>query len=179
MRFRFGRTAGSVSSGLFFAWVVFLIAEVITSAAALGDTVEGPTFRAGLWRFDRTLEYPDHRVIVRQEGSTRCVDPTHAMKGTFSSPNIGTCRSERPERVDNRYTIANRCDYLGPVRTDITVHSDEAYTELNWIKTGNFPQVDRVLARRIGDCDATGAHGKREGRGAPNGSEASARRKAD
>jgi hypothetical protein len=99
--------------------------------------------------------------------------------GTFNSPNIGGCRSDRPERVGNRYTMANRCDYLGPVRTDITVHSEDAYTENNWLKTGNFPQVDRVLARRIGDCDATSAYGEQDTRDPAIGSEASARRKSE
>jgi hypothetical protein len=84
---------------------------------------------------------------------TRCVDPTNAMKDIFASPNVGSCRSTKPERVRNRYTFANRCDYLGPVRTDITVHSEEAYTELNVLKVGNFPKVDKVVAQRIGDCN--------------------------
>lgn len=120
---------------------------------ASAETFDGPTFRKGLWLFARKIEYPDHRVVVSEEEILRCVDPTRAMKGIFSSPNVGNCRSTKAERIDNRYTFANRCDYNGPVRTDITVHSDEAYTELNFPKSGHFPKVDRVLAQRIGDCD--------------------------
>lgn len=85
---------------------------------------------------------------------TRCVDPTNAMRGIFASPDVGTCRSAKAERVRNGYTFANRCDYLGPVRTEITVDSEEGYTELNIPKAGNYRLVDKVVARRIGDCDS-------------------------
>ena len=45
-----------------------------------------------------------------------------------------------------------RCDYLGPVRTEITVESDAAYTEVNEVAVGKYPISDTVIARRIGDC---------------------------
>ena len=174
---RFAWTAGSGFPGLALILLVVLSVTTIASRPALADAEDAPKFRAGLWRFDRTIEYPDHRVVVSQVEITRCVDPTRAVAGTFNSPNIGGCRSDRPERDGNRYTIANRCDYQGPVRTDITVHSEEAYTENNWIKTENFPKVDRVNARRIGDCDATSTHAKQEARTSSDVSEASARRR--
>ncbi len=71
---------------------------------------------------------------------TRCVDPTHAMKATFSSASIGSCHSSRPEKVSNKYIFANRCDYMGPVSTVITVQSDEAYTEVNQVTVGKLPK---------------------------------------
>ena len=83
---------------------------------------------------------------------TRCVDPTHAMKATFSSAPVGNCVSATPERSDNKYTFANRCDYMGPVSTVITVHSDESYTEINELHVGKLPRTELVVAKRIGDC---------------------------
>ena len=83
---------------------------------------------------------------------TRCVDPTHAMKATFSSSSIGSCHSSRPEKVNNKYIFSNRCDYMGPVSTVITVQSDEAYTEVNQVTVGKLPRTDLVIAKRIGDC---------------------------
>ncbi len=124
------------------------------ATAAGAEPFDGPQFRKGLWRFDRILEDRDQR-IARREEITRCVDPTKAMKGIFASPDIGSCRSAKAERVQNGYTFAHRCDYLGPVRTAITVHSEEAYTELNISKSRNFQKVDKVIARRIGDCDVS------------------------
>jgi hypothetical protein len=136
---------------LILAATAFATAALCWSAQA--ETVDSPKFRKGLWRFERTLEYPAHRVVARQEALTRCVDPTHAMRGTFTSPDIGSCRSTKPTRIDNRYSFASRCDYLGPVSTDIVVHSEEAYTEHNsMLNAGKFPKVDRVVAQRVGDC---------------------------
>ena len=83
---------------------------------------------------------------------TRCVDPTQAMKATFSSASIGSCHSSRPEKVSNKYIFSNRCDYMGPVSTVITVQSDEAYTEVNQLTVDKLPRTDLVIAKRIGDC---------------------------
>jgi hypothetical protein len=124
------------------------IVVALTSGALAAETFDGPKFRKGLWRFDRTLEYRDN--VHRQE-TTRCVDPTNAMKGTFKSPDVGNCRSSRAERVANHYMFENRCDYMGPVRTLITVHSDESYIERNVPKAASLP-VDTVTAQRLGDC---------------------------
>ena len=89
--------------------------------------------------------------MLEQE-MTRCVDPTQAMKATFASASIGSCRSSRPEKVSNNYIFSNRCDYMGPVKTVITVQSDEAFTEVNELTVGQLLRKDLVIAKRIGDC---------------------------
>jgi hypothetical protein len=118
---------------------------------------EAPSFRKGLWRFIRTLDVVKnanknvkYRVVDRE--MTRCVDPTYAMKTTFSSAPVGSCVSAKPEKIGNKYTFGHRCDYLGAVSTVITVHSDESYTEVNEVSTGDNPKTDLVTAKRIGDC---------------------------
>jgi hypothetical protein len=117
-----------------------------------------PSFRKGLWRFIRTLDVVrnsnknvKYRVVDRE--MTRCVDPTHAMKATFSSAPVGSCVSDKPEKVGNKYTFGHRCDYLGAVSTVITVYSDESYIEVNEVSTGDNPKTDLVKAMRIGDCN--------------------------
>ncbi len=85
---------------------------------------------------------------------TACVDPTQAMKATFASPSVGNCVSARAEKVDNKYVFSNRCDYMGPVSTVITVNSDASYTEQNELHAGNLPRVELVVAERLGDCEA-------------------------
>ncbi|MBR0875294.1 hypothetical protein JQ633_33380 [Bradyrhizobium tropiciagri] len=122
----------------------------------------GPSFRKGLWRFVRTLDVVrnanknvKYRVVNAE--MTRCVDPTHAMKATFSSVPVGTCVSDKPEKNGNQYTFGRRCDYMGAVSTVITVRSDEAYTELNEVSTGENPRTDMVVATRIGDCEDNAA----------------------
>jgi hypothetical protein len=49
---------------------------------------------------------------------------------------------------------------LGAVSTVITVHSDESYTEVNEISTGDNPKTDLVTAKRIGDCNDDKAEDK-------------------
>jgi hypothetical protein len=151
-----GRLAvqSAVSRGVWIAITLIVIGPAFSSAKA--ETFEGPSFRKGLWHFVRTLEVvlsqnSKHRLQERE--MTRCVDPTHAMKATFSSASVGNCISATPRKWKNKYTFSNRCDYMGPVSTIITVHSDESYTEVNELSVGNFPRTELVVARRVGDCE--------------------------
>jgi hypothetical protein len=133
---------------------LLVAAPLLASQAQAEEAFGGPTFRRGMWRFVRTLEVVGsnvrHKLLERE--MTRCVDPTHAMKATFSSAPVGNCHSSRPAKINNTYIFSNRCDYMGPVTTVITVQSDEAYTEVNEITVGKFPRKDLVIAKRIGDC---------------------------
>jgi hypothetical protein len=127
------------------------------SEAATSESSGGPVFKRGMWHFVRTLEMvvaDKVRHTLSSQEMTRCVDPTEAMNATFSTGDVGTCRSSKPEKAANRYTFANRCDYMGPARTTITVISDAAYSEQNEIKAGDYSRVDLVIAKRIGDCAA-------------------------
>ena len=121
------------------------------------DGYIGPRFRKGLWKFVRTLDIvrnTNKNVKYRLANNevTRCVDPTHSMKATFSAAPVGSCVSDKPEKVGNKYTFGKRCDYLGAVSTVITVHDDNSYTELNELDGGESPKTDLVTAKRIGDC---------------------------
>lgn len=135
-------------------FLVLLVLPFTDQARA--DGFDGPTFRRGLWHFVRTMDMVAHRKTKQrllERELTVCVDPTLSMKATFSSPSVGNCISAKPEKRDNQYTFANRCDYMGPVSTVITVHSDESYTEKNEMSEGQMPRVELVVAHRIGDCD--------------------------
>jgi hypothetical protein len=156
--------ATGIATVLFFAAAeakaeVTEVPELFTAGTLKADAIETPQFRKGLWRFERTLERireaPHLNQMLSQERMTRCVDPSLAMKHIFASPSIGNCTSSRPELINNRYVFSKRCDFMGPVRTEIIVESDESYTELNLLTVGSFPRKDMVIARRIGDCDPT------------------------
>ena len=126
-------------------------------AQASDDGFIGPRFRKGLWVFKRTLDVVRNanknvKYRLAQNEVTRCVDPTHSMKATFSSAPVGSCVSDKPEKIGNKYTFGKRCDYLGAVSTVITVHDDDSYTELNELSAGDSPKSDLVIAKRIGDC---------------------------
>jgi hypothetical protein len=133
-----------------------LVAAALASCSAEADEAfAGPKFRRGEWHFVRTLEATMHargKVRLLEREMTRCVDPTEAMKATFSSAPVGNCHSAKPEKVANKYIFSKRCDYMGPVSTVITVQSDEAYTEVNELTVGKMPRTELVVAQRIGDC---------------------------
>ena len=147
-----------VSSGRALGCFCVLIALITIgpiSSQAKADEFDGPSFRKGLWHFVRKLELVAHRTTkytLLEREMTRCVDPTVAMRATFSSPSVGNCVSAKPEKSDNKYTFSNRCDYMGPVSTVITVNSDESYTELNELTVGGAPRTELVVAKRVGDC---------------------------
>jgi len=146
----------------FAAAAAFAASLIFSSDPAKSNEIESPQFRPGLWTFHRTIEriveYKEVNMLLVSEEVTRCVNPSLAMKGIFSSPPIGSCSTTKPQRIDNRYIFANRCDAMGPVRTEITVDSDVAYVEENKLTVGAFPRVDIVVARRIGECDVVARH---------------------
>ena len=132
-------------------------AQAEAKVQAADDGFIGPRFRKGLWVFKRTLDVVRNanknvKYRLAQNEVTRCVDPTHSMKATFSSAPVGSCVSDKPEKIGNKYTFGKRCDYLGAVSTVITVHDDDSYTELNELSAGDSPKTDLVIAKRIGDC---------------------------
>jgi len=141
------------------AFRLFCVATALivvgSSSQAKAEGFDGPSFKKGLWHFVRTLDLfahrkTKHRLLEREV--TACVDPTQAMKATFSSPSVGNCVSAKPEKSDNKYTFSNRCDFMGPVSTVITVNSDESYTEVNELTVGKLPRTELVVAHRVGDC---------------------------
>src|SRR5437588_7821925 len=150
------KLAGRISAqGIYLVIALMVAGPLLSSQAKADEAFGGPTFRKGMWRFVRTLEVAmgskvKHKLLERE--MTRCVDPTQAMKATFSSSPVGNCHSAKPEKVNNRYIFSNRCDYMGPVSTVITVQSAEAYTESNELHVGQLPRKDLVIATRVGDC---------------------------
>jgi hypothetical protein len=148
----------------FFWLAVALFAVGPLSSQAKAEGFDGPSFKKGLWHFVRTLELVAHRKTkyrLLEREMTRCVDPTVAMKATFSSPSVGNCVSAKPEKSDNKYTFSNRCDFMGPVSTVITVNSEESYTEVNELTVGKLPRTELVVAHRVGDCqDDTQSSGR-------------------
>src|SRR5262245_32285432 len=112
-----------------------------TPARVTAGDVEQPSFRQGLWRFQRTIERihgpSEPNSLLPKQQMVRCADPSVAMKGIFASPPVGKCVSSKPVLTQNRYVFAIRCDYMGPVRTEIIVDNDASYIEVNELKVGS------------------------------------------
>jgi hypothetical protein len=118
---------------------------------------DGPTFRSGLWKFERTLETngePTNRLqtsglpIARE--ITRCVDPTSAMKAQFTQQL--SCKAKNFRKTDGGYVFQKFCGSGAPIETQIDVKGDSAYTEINQGNIGKMSSKETVVAQRVGDC---------------------------
>jgi hypothetical protein len=137
-------------------------AIVSGTAVRSAGAYDGPTFSKGLWLFQRSTEFytkhwllPNARRVKVEQPVVRCVNPTEAMIETFRAASIGSCQSSPPQKRDNTFTFARRCDYLGPVKTVIAVENEAGYRETNELLVGQSPKRDIVVARRLGDCGNT------------------------
>jgi hypothetical protein len=120
---------------------------------------DGPTFRSGLWKFERTLETdgkPNDRLqtsglpIARQ--MTRCVNPTLELKTEFTPLKVGDCSTKDLRKTDDGYVFQKICGGAAPIRTEINVKGDSAYTEIHQGSIGRIPTKETVVAQRVGDC---------------------------
>jgi hypothetical protein len=135
---------------------VAAIAAAATAAAAARDL---PTFRAGLWQFDRTLESDgdvnDRRITSGtsiQPREQRCVDPTAAMKSLSVTFPFASCRSSNVQNNDSELVVTKKCGPGDDVKTVIKVESDSAYTQVTEGMIGAKHSREAIVARRIGDC---------------------------
>ena len=121
---------------------------------------DGPTFRSGLWKFERTLETdgkPTDRLqtsglsIARQ--MTRCVNPTLELKAELKPLKvIGACSTSDLRKTDDGYVFEKVCGSAAPIKSEINVKSDSAYTEIHEGNIGKQSTKEIVVAQRIGDC---------------------------
>ena len=118
---------------------------------------DGPTFRSGLWKFERTVEtdgkttdrYENNDLPIKRE-MTRCVNPTPAVKAEFTT--FEACRPKDLQKTDDHYVLQRICGGDSPIKTEIDVKSDSAYTEINEGNIGKTSTRETVVAQRIGDC---------------------------
>jgi hypothetical protein len=135
------------------------------SVSATYATEEWPRLRPGRWHFVRTFESfvgPILGVKVpssfeSKQEATRCVDPNLSMQMTFHSGDVGHCHSQQPIVTGNRFVFPVRCDYSGPVRTEVQISSADTYTEMHDLAIGRRIRRETVTARRIDDCETTGS----------------------
>jgi hypothetical protein len=141
---------------------VLAAAAAIALFAAMSACLayDGPTFRSGLWKFERTLEadgkptdrLPTSGLSINRE-MTRCVDPTSALKAEFTPSGFGACKIKDVRKTDGGYVFQKTCGGDVAVETRIDVKNDSAYTETNQGSIGNISTKETVVAQRVGDCE--------------------------
>jgi len=132
-------------------------ALLTAESASLAD--DGPVLRSGLWKFERTLEtngQPTNRLQtsglpIAQE-TTRCVNPTQALKVELASPQSGSCSKKDLQKTDDGYVFEKVCSGTTPIKTEIDVTGDSAYTEVNEGTIGKSSTKETLVAHRVGDC---------------------------
>jgi hypothetical protein len=132
-------------------------AITLIAAAPACLAYDGPTFRSGLWKFERSLEtdgqttdrFQNNGLPIKRE-MTRCVNPTPDVKADFTP--VEACKPRDIQKADGRYVIERVCGGYSPIKTEIDVKSDSAYTEINEGNIGKISTKETVVAQRIGDC---------------------------
>jgi hypothetical protein len=131
------------------------VALVAGTTACLAE--DGPTFRSGLWKFERTLEtdgkttdrYENNDLPIKRE-MTRCVNPTPAVKAELTP--LEACKPKDLRKTDDSYVLERVCGRDSPIKTEIDVKSDSAYTQIDEGNIGKTSTRETVVAQRIGDC---------------------------
>jgi hypothetical protein len=133
------------------------IALIAATPACLA--YDGPTFRSGLWKFERTLETNDKPTNRLQTSGlpiaremTRCVNPTFAMKAQFTPHAFGACEPKNFRKTDGGYVFQKFCGSGAPIEAQIDVKGDSAYSEINQGNIGKMSSKETVVAQRVGDC---------------------------
>lgn len=113
-------------------------ATVLFAAMPACLAYDSPTFRGGLWKFERTLEtdgkptdrLPTSGLSIDRE-MTRCVNPTSALKVEFTLSHFGACKTKGVRKTDGGFVFRRTCGSGAPIETRIEVKNDSAYTESN------------------------------------------------
>jgi hypothetical protein len=144
-------------------YIVPLVTMSLSAATSGCLAYDEPTVRAGLWKFERTLE-TDGEATNRLQTSglpiaremTRCVNPTSELKAQFTSAltplAVGKCATKSLQKTDDGYVFHKICGGDESIKTEISVKSDSAYTEIHEGKIGKLSSKETVVAQRVGDC---------------------------
>jgi hypothetical protein len=132
--------------------VAALAAGVLfVSGAARAD--DPPSFRQGLWQFDRTV---GGQPLQTKE----CTSPSDQLRRQNELLRRKGCNLSPTQRSGNSYTFTAECTINAPGAAPVTarstslmtVESDSAYrVEITTTGAGTSTQ-ESLIARRIGDC---------------------------
>jgi hypothetical protein len=144
-----------------FAVAAAVCALLAAKSASFAD--DGPVLRGGLWKFERTIETNGESTNRLQTSglpidrdTTRCVDPTAALKLELAPLQFGVCSVKDLRKTDGGYVFEKICSGGTPIKTELNVESDSAYTEVNEGTIGKISTKETLVAHRVGDCHPPG-----------------------
>lgn len=143
------------------------VAQAAVAVASLGAALpaaqaeELPTFRKGMWEFDRTMEMGrDMGSGPKTIASRRCTEPGEDMKRQQAMFAKSGCTVSPVSRRGSVYSFVADCKGAGigavVSQSVITVESDSAYTieveSTGDVDGGGRKNRELLKARRVGDC---------------------------
>jgi hypothetical protein len=126
----------------------------IALSEGLAHADDLPTFRSGMWEFNRTME-GGNQGKAQTITNKKCTNPSEDMKRQNEMLSKSGCKFSPIARSGNTYNFTSDCTMQGisaQGKTALSVENDSAYT-VN-IETRQGKQVTRetLNARRIGEC---------------------------
>jgi hypothetical protein len=148
-----------VSSPQWFSLIVLLVYAGAASAE------EFPTLRPGLWEYQRTTQRSDQAWVPKDIAERVCGNPNDMLKKqTETFTKLGCTMTAEQTEADNTYRLTAECVTKNgeKVRSQsvTTFEGDSQYTSVidssGWLAGAPVQFAERVLAKRIGDCEEKG-----------------------
>lgn len=134
-----------------------LIAVDMNFAAFASVTEAGdmPTFRQGMWEFNRTIQNTDGPGKSQTMTVKKCTSPTEDMKKQNEMLTKGGCQLSSVSKKGNTYSFTADCKIQGVAvqsKSIMTVENDSAYSVKVESRSAAQDTKEVLLARRTGDC---------------------------
>jgi hypothetical protein len=124
----------------------------LLAIAAAGSAAELPSFRPGIWEFERLVG--NSKLVARE-----CIDPTQEMRSNQASLVKLGCTLSPLNQDGSTYTFTSQCTMKLPsgasawsTMSSLTVESDTAYRLQVRETTQGKTNEQIVVAHRVDDC---------------------------
>ena len=129
------------------------MATGLAALATAADAQELPSFRKGLWEFNRTI---DGGAGKPQTLTTKkCASPTDDMRKQNEMLAKAGCKFSPATKSGASYSFTSQCNINGvsaQSKSVITVEGDSAYKVNVESQQGGQSTKELLVAKRIGDC---------------------------
>jgi hypothetical protein len=135
------------------AWIAAGI--YFTPLAGITEAEDGPTFRQGMWEFNRTVENIGSPGKPQTITTKKCTNPTEDMKKQNEMVSKIGCKSSPLVKNGKTYSFTTECKIQGVTAQStsvITVENDSAYNIKIKSQSGGQGTNETLQARRTGDC---------------------------
>lgn len=130
----------------------FALTLLVATATAAADL---PTFRKGMWEFNRTVAAQGSDGKDTTLSKQQCTDPSADMK-RMNDMLAKQGRTFSPiSAKGNVYTFSSECRIQGlhsQTQSVLTVEGDDAYSVQVTGTTAGQPTRELLRAKRVGDC---------------------------